>query len=104
MTEFIDLNIGETYKITTSKQTLQKYPNSLLSLLFDNTSKLQTYNNRIFIDRDGLSFMNLLFYLRNNKIPTFENEKDEKNFFDELEYWQIPYSNKEKKKINNGFR
>ena len=48
--------------------------------------------------------MNLLFYLRNNKIPTFENEKDEKNFFDELEYWQIPYSNKEKKKINNGFR
>ena len=35
--------------------------------------------------------MNLLFYLRNNKIPTFENEKDEKNFFDELEYWQIQY-------------
>ena len=97
-TDIIDLDIGGSYKITTTKQTLQKYPNSLLSLLFDNTSKLQTYNNRIFIDRDGLSFMNLLFYLRNNKIPTFENEKDKKNFFDELEYWQIPYTNKEKKK------
>jgi hypothetical protein len=98
MTEFIDLNIGGTYKITTSKQTLQKYPNSLLSLLFEDKSKLQIYNNRIFIDRDGKSFMNLLFYLRNNKIPYFENEKDKKNFFDELEFWQIPYINKGKKK------
>ena len=98
MNEFIDLNIGGTYKITTSKQTLQKYPNSLLSILFEDKSKLQIYNNRIFIDRDGKTFMNLLFYLRNNKIPYFENEKDKKNFFDELEFWQIPYINKGKKK------
>ncbi len=98
MTEFIDLNIGGTYKITTSKQTLQKYPNSLLSILFEDKSKLQIYNNRIFIDRDGKSFMNLLFYLRNNKIPYFENEKDKKNFYDELEFWKIPYINNGKKK------
>ena len=60
-TDIIDLDIGGSYKITTTKQTLQKYPNSLLSLLFGDTSKLQIHNNRIFIDRDGLSFMNLLF-------------------------------------------
>ena len=97
----MDLDIGGTYKITTTKQTLQKYPNSTLSLLFNDKSKLQIYNGRIFIDRDGQSFMNLIFYLRNNKIPLFENEKEKKNFFDELEYWQIPYKNKEKKKIKN---
>ena len=89
--EIIDLNIGGTKKISTSKRNLMKYPNSALAKMFSGRHNLIKINDRIFIDRDGKTFLLLLSYLRNDKIPNFEDEKTKENFIEELDYWQIPY-------------
>ena len=89
--EIIDLNIGGTKKISTNKRNLIKFPNSALAKMFSGRHILPKINDRIFIDRDGKTFLLLLSYLRNDKLPNFEDEKTKENFFEELDYWQIPY-------------
>ena len=91
--EIIDLNIGGTEKISTNKRNLIKFPNSALAKMFSGRHKLIKHENRIFIDRDGKTFLLLLSYLRNDEIPNFENEKIKENFIEELDYWQIPFNN-----------
>ena len=98
--DIIDLDIGGTKFISTSRQTLIKYPNSILAKMFS-TNKAPTHKGKIFIDRDSTAFLNMIYYLRNNKAPYFKDEKDLLNFQEELEYWQIPY--KEKNKFHSAF-
>jgi hypothetical protein len=88
--DILDLDIGGTYKITTTRSTLTKYPNSALSAMFSGRHEIQKHNNRLFIDRDGLSFMHMINFLRSGKFPIFKDKTEEINFFEELEYWQIP--------------
>ena len=58
--------------------------------MFSGNHNLQKHNGRIFIDRDGKTFKLLIQYLRNGKIPIFEDEKQKQNFNEECDYWQIP--------------
>ena len=88
--DILDLNIGGTQLITTTKNTLCKYPNSALALLFSGNHTIKKINGRFFIDRDGNTFVKLLEFLRNDTLPNFENDEQKQNFFEELEYWQIP--------------
>ena len=61
--DIIDLNIGGTHMLTTTKNTLCKYPSSTLALLFSGNHSLQKYKGRYFIDRDGETFLKLMLYL-----------------------------------------
>ena len=90
--DIINIDIGGKQQITTTKQTLMKYPNTTLSKFI--TEKLSSQNNnsenKILIERDNKNFVNLINYLRNDKLPNFKDDKEYQSFLDELEYWQIP--------------
>ena len=68
--------------------------------MFSGRHELQKHNGRLFIDRDGLSFLHMVNYFRSGKFPIFKDKNEEINFFEELEYWQIPIYEGSKKKIN----
>ena len=89
-TDIIELNIGGTTEITTTRGTLLKYQNSVLSLCFNGTIKLPKKNGKYFIDRNGQTFILMLHYLRNSTLPLFNNINEEKDFFSELNFWKIP--------------
>ena len=57
---------------------------------FNGKIKLPKKNGKIFIDRDSKSFSNMLHFLRNSCLPNFNDEIEERNFFDELKFWKIP--------------
>ena len=48
------------------------------------------HNGRVFLDRDGEIFTLVLQYLRNGKVPLFENKIKENSFYEERDYCQIP--------------
>ena len=58
--------------------------------MFSGRHEIQQHNGRLFIDRDGNSFQNMIHYLRNGKFPVFKEKNEEINFFEELDFWQIP--------------
>ncbi len=88
--DIIDLNIGGTSKISTTRATLLKYPFSALALLFSGNYELAKYENRIFIDRCAEPFINMISYLRTGKFPIFKDKVEEVYFLRELEFWKIP--------------
>lgn len=55
--EIIDLNIGGTHMITTSRRTLTSVPESTLNAMFSGRHALTIHNGRVFIDRDGSAFV-----------------------------------------------
>ena len=89
--DIINLEIGGK-QIATTKQTLMKYPNSNLSSFILNKLSQNNGNseNKIVIERDSKNFLNIISYLRNDKYPSFKDDKEYQNFLDELDYWQIP--------------
>ena len=95
------LNNGKQ-QILTTKQTLLKYQNSDLYQYITNVLK-NSEKKEIKIERDTKSFLNLISYLRNDKMPNFKEDKEYQNFLDELKYWQIPLNieeiNKYKKSV-----
>ena len=52
----IDIDIGGTHKITTTKTTLTSAKDSTLAAMFSGRHKLSMHNGRVFIDRDGETF------------------------------------------------
>lgn len=58
--------------------------------MFSGKYDLTMHNNRIFIDRDGQAFTNLVNYLRTGKFPIFSDKQEEQAFFEELSFWKIP--------------
>ena len=93
--DILNIDIGGKKQITTTKQTLMKYPNSslskyIISLTSSNNKNTDNQDNKITIDRDTKNFLNLISYLRNDKLPNFKDDKEYQNFLDELEFWQIP--------------
>eukprot|EP00826_Nyctotherus_ovalis_P048143 TRINITY_DN5637_c0_g2_i7.p1 TRINITY_DN5637_c0_g2~~TRINITY_DN5637_c0_g2_i7.p1 ORF type:complete len:362 (-),score=82.97 TRINITY_DN5637_c0_g2_i7:48-1133(-) len=88
-TEIIEMNIGGTHMIATTKETLCKDSNSVLATMFNGKHKLKILEGRVFIDRDGDAFCMLLSYLRNNKLPLFESKAQENIFYEELNYWGV---------------
>ena len=58
--------------------------------MFSGRHEIQKHNGRLFIDRQGESFINMINYLRNGKYPIFKDKNEEINFYEELNFWQIP--------------
>jgi hypothetical protein len=58
--------------------------------MFSGRHELPKHEGRIFVDRDGLAFTNMINYLRNGKFPVFRDKNEEISFYEELEFWQIP--------------
>ena len=101
--DIIDLDVGGTHKITTTKRTLTKFEGSVLEAMFSGRHELPRHNGKIFIDRDGKAFSDVISYLRSGLKPPFKDENDgsldlihfrgriicqrEKQFYRELEYW-----------------
>jgi len=71
--DIIDLDIGGTHKITTTKRTLMKFQDSVLEAMFSGRHNLAKHNGRIFIDRDGQAFSNMINYLRTGQKPAFKD-------------------------------
>ena len=69
----IDLNIGGKEILSTNKKTLTKLK-SALGIMFSNNQNLLKDNGKILIDKDGKTFKLWIQYLRNGKIPNFEDE------------------------------
>jgi hypothetical protein len=88
--DIIELNVGGTHNVTTSRSTLTKYHTSLLATMFSNFNKLSTLKDKIFIDRDGEPFTKMISYLRTGLMPIFSSKAQKQAFKDELEFWQIP--------------
>jgi frataxin-like iron-binding protein CyaY len=84
------LDIGGTHKITVSKNTLCKYPESALAAMFNGKHKFNMHKGRVFIDRDGEAFCFMISYLRNSDVCLLINEAQEEAFYEELNYWQVP--------------
>lgn len=95
--KIIDLDIGGMIKLSTSYSTLTKYPQSALAVMFSNKYHLNMKDSRVFIDRDSGPFVQLINYLRNGVIPSFNNEQESSLFHEECEYWQIPHEESHQK-------
>ena len=78
---------------------LYKYPNSALAAMFSGRHDIPKHNNRLFIDRDGLAFQHMINYLRNGKFPIFKEKNEEINFFEELDFWQVPLCDNSKNNL-----
>ena len=92
--KIVNLNIGGTHNITTSLKTLRSVKNSGLSAMFSgrhNLPTLESDESRIFIDRDGETFSEIINYLRNTRkeVPIFESENKAQLFSRELDFWGI---------------
>jgi len=88
--DVIEMNIGGTHKINVSRTTLTKYQNSLLASLFTEGNQLTIVEGKVFIDRDGEPFAQMINFLRSGKVPLFSTKDQELLFRRELEFWQIP--------------
>lgn len=75
--DIIDLEVGGTHKLTTTKSTLTKYKNSVLAAMFSGKHELSFHKGRVFIDRDGQSFTHVISFLRTGKMPAFDSPIDE---------------------------
>ena len=69
--DIIDLNIGGTHLITTSRSTLCSVTDSSLAAMFSGRHRLTMHKDRVFIDRDGDAFCAMLSFLRTGKVPIF---------------------------------
>jgi hypothetical protein len=72
--DVIDLNIGGTHNVTTTRNTLTQIKDSSLAAMFSGRHNITKHNGRYFIDRDGEAFANMLSFLRSGKVPIFLNQ------------------------------
>jgi hypothetical protein len=86
----IEINIGGTHFVTTTKATLMKHPDSALSAMFSGRHPITRHKGKAFVDRDGHAFVQMVSFLRNSKIPFFQTMEEETSFYAELDFWGIP--------------
>ena len=94
--DILELNIGGTHQITTTRGTLIKYKNSALAVLFSGLHPLPMNGDKIFIDREGEQFIDLVNFLRTGKFPIVKDKEEENKFKDELDFWKITIPEKSK--------
>ena len=92
--DILELNIGGTHQITTTRGTLIK--NSALAVFFSGLHPLPMIDDKIFIDREGEQFINLVNFLRTGKFPIVKDKEEENKFKDELDFWKITIPEKSK--------
>lgn len=102
--DIIEIDVGGTHTITSSKKTLMKFEGSVLEAMFSGRHTLTKHNGKIFIDRDGQTFLHVVNYLRTGMKPPFkigadrvlvyfmgrEVSEEERMFYRELDFWQLP--------------
>ena len=88
--DIIDIDVGGTHFPSTTRSTLIKYKNSALAQLFSGNYVLTQKGGKVFIDREGEPFVNVINYLRSGTFPILRNEEEESKFYDELDFWKIP--------------
>ena len=81
----IKLSDGKIVKVKSS--IFNKYPNSVLAIQINQEINSSKKTGNIFIDRDPDNFQYLLYYLKNDKLPNFKNETEEKKFFSEINFF-----------------
>ena len=85
----INLNIGGR-RFTTSLQTLNKDPNSMLAAMFSGKFEVKpSEDGAFFIDRDGKHFRFILNYLRNGELILPEGATFLKELEAEAKFYQI---------------
>ena len=94
--DILELNIGGTHEIATTRATLTKYKNSALAVFFSGMHPMPMIGDKIFIDRDGEQFINLVNFLRTGKFPIMKDKEEESKFRDELNFWKISVQEKSK--------
>jgi hypothetical protein len=94
--DILELCIGGTHQITTTRGTLIKYKNSALAVFFSGLHPLPMIGDKIFIDREGEQFINLVNFLRTGKFPIVKDKEEENKFKDELDFWKITVPEKSK--------
>ena len=87
--EIIEIELSNNKIIKVNLKNLTKYPYSKLYSYFSFLDKVPKRNNHIFLDRDYNTFIQLLDFLKTEKIPNFNNQQEKNDFFDELIYWGI---------------
>ena len=87
--EIVRLIVGNEH-FTTSKATLLKGGETMLSKLFSGNYKVKyNANNEIFIDRDGTHFRHILNYLRSGKFVPPSDPSAIQELSVEADYFQI---------------
>ena len=84
--DIVELIVGGKPLVTT-RATLMKYKKSALAAMFSGRFELTMHKGRIFIDRDGESFSQLISFLRTGRMPAFEDEIQEQGFWEEMQYF-----------------
>ena len=80
-----------------TKSLLCSVPESSLEAMFSGRHKLNKQNDKVFLDRDPTLFRLVLNYLRNGKVwPSFEDEAQKFMFKQELDYWCLKRTTKDK--------
>ena len=85
----LEIEFSNNKIIKANLNDLIKYPYSKLASYFISINKIPKRNNHIFLDRNYNIFMQLLEFLKTEKIPNFNTIFDKNDFFDELNYWGI---------------
>jgi len=67
--------------LTLSQSTIEKYPDSALSVMFSGRHTVEKVDEAIVVERDPKFFTTMIFYLENlREIPMFKEEVDNARF------------------------
>lgn len=85
----VEINVGGTHTLTTSIATLTSQEDSALAAMFSGRHSIQYHNGKVFFDRDGAPFCDMINYLRTRRLPFFRSPQQEASFLEELNYWNV---------------
>ena len=85
----IEIEFSDNKIIKCDLKDLIKYPYSKLSTYFTSLEKIPKRNNHYFLDRNHETFLQVLDFIKTEKVPNFLKNKGKKEFLDELSYWGI---------------
>ena len=97
--DLIEIEFSNGKIIKEEIETLRRYPNSVLAACINGKISLPRRNGHFFLDRNYNDFKFLLYFLKKSKLPKFQNFLEEKNFFQEMEFWRIPIKISSKKRL-----
>eukprot|EP01051_Picozoa_sp_SAG22_P004928 SAG22_NODE_279_length_13134_cov_7.532561_2_plen_273_part_00 len=89
--QIVELNVGGQY-FTTSSNTLQSKPDSMIGAMFSRWDLPKDKDGRFFIDRDPKFFAQILNFLRDKNYEFKVAEDEAHHFKQELEYFGLDWA------------